>query len=180
VNVAACIFHGEVIFPKRHEIVNGRYVMRRPKRPPLVAFTDENADSLDYKAVCMKITRVSRPVRWFGDIPVGGISDDTKEWMAGVMDPAWKIRRELHALEREVHELTDRINKANNAYQVFLSREDEGLYGGLPSDDFRILRGHYLGRVNAAQRCLEYACTKLQDFKKFVLPSVWPINRKGK
>ena len=178
--IAACLYHGEVIFPRPDEIVNGRYVRRRPRRPPIVDFSQETNESIITKGLVCKIGQVSRPVSFFRFGP--WIDWDYCRMRAHVRDiilgqPENVARTELRRLESELRQCASEYYAASRKLAEFERLVDQGFYRDWVGVAI-YARHSYLNRIESeAYAKLRGICDLLKHFKAEVLPTIWPINK---
>ena len=180
--IAACLYHGEVIFPNREEIIDKRYVKRRYRRPPIVDMTMPNAITYQYPKIL--ITFVSRPClfvtfdQWCG-LDIYQMRDHVRRM---ILDrPENKVRAMLHKLEDERRKCASEYSEAENKLAEF-RRDDSNGY--LAAQGWTVLGiiakiEELRNAVSEARHRFECAYGELERFKKDVLWTIWPISRKG-
>ena len=178
--IAACLYHGEVIFPNRDEIINKRYVKRRYRQAPFVDVT--KPDALTYQYPMIRITFISRPClfvtfdQWCG-LDIYQMRDHVRRMILN--KPENKVRAMLHKLEDERRKRASEYSDAENKLAEF--RRDD-FNGYLAAKGWTVLGiiakiKELKSAISEARCSYECACVKLEEFKQEVLYPMWKMKR---
>lgn len=182
--ITACIYHSEVVFPERDEIVNGRFVRRVPRRLPPVVM-EMPTDPLTYQVPSVKIAIHSRPIVVFGFDDFCGWDihkkrDHVRRVLLGRTEVRFRFK--LHELEADVKAAVEKLSEAERGLKDFEEKDDNGYFVDLGWSPIRRIKEHV--RLKDVVRKREWeagsALGVLEEFKTRYLPMIWPINRKNK
>lgn len=178
--IAACLYHGEVIFPRPDEIIDKRYVKRRYRQTPFVDMTKPNV--LTYQYPKIRIAFMSRPClfvtfdQWCG-LDIYQMRDHVRRM---ILDrPENKVRAMLHKLEDERRKCASEYSEAENKLAKFRRDDSDGYLAAKGWTVLGIIaKIEKLKSAISEARCsYECACVKLEEFKQEVLYPMWKMKR---
>lgn len=178
--IVACLFHGEVVFPRPDEIINGRYVKRRIRRPRTIDMT--NADASAYHMRPLRITHVSRPCLFnqFDPWTDWGSLDRMRSHVRDMIldQPENKVRAKLRELESERRQCYSECVAISREIAMFQRLVDQGFYCDWVGSALRARREYLENAKSRAYGMFDFISAELNFFKADVLPTIYPINNR--